>query len=466
MRRCGFTETTQRIERAAEFLDPRIRPRAHGLEHIGVPGILREVFEFIRIVLQVMEKLVIVVVKIAYIFEPLITQSLKGGDTAAHGEVFVIGFRPPPFRLTAFHHRLETVALVSFRNLHAGPIQKGRRKIQVQRRGIRHLSTLFGRHPRITNDQRYPQGILVVRPFAGKATVPHEESVVRRVDDDGVLREAGLFQSLEKPADGVVNAADHAQVGAHVGAIFFIGIPTPEKTLARDGCLQKIRLTIENLRIIQARRCDVIALIQSIHRARPWEMPDARAPVAVLGVTGIKPHVHRERLPLRLVLDELYAVIDDHLGLMPQRTVRLGFVKRIAAHRLIHVKMISRLESARHLGVPFTEESGAIAIGSQEIRIQLPHRLRRGTVRVGRRTKGSSHQPTENRSAAHPTNRLANMRVGKSRALLGQSIQMRRLRQWMPIASERAGGLVIGKKENNVRLRRRLSDRREAQRKG
>ena len=58
------------------------------------------------------------------------------------------------------------------------------------------------------------------------------------------------------------------------------------------------------------------------------------------------------------------------------------------------------------------------------------------------------------------------MRVGKSRALFGQSIQMRGLRQWMPIAPQRAGGLVIGKEEYNVRLRRRLRDRREAQRKG
>ena len=195
-------------------------------------------------------------------------------------------------------------------------------------------------------------------------------------------------------------------------------------------------------------------------------MPDSRPPITVLRVAGIKPHVHGKRLPLRLVLDELYAVIDDHFGLMPQRTVRLAFVKRIAAHWLIHIKMIGRLKSARHLGVPFTEEAGAIAIGTEEIRIQFPHRLRRGTVRLGRRTKGSSNQPTENRRAAHPTNRLTDMRVGKPRTLFGQSIQMRGLRQWMPITPQRAGGLVIGKEEHDIRLRRRLSDRREAQREG
>ena len=305
-----------------------------------------------------------------------------------------------------------------------------------------------------------------MRPLTGKAAVAHEKPVVRRVHNDGVLRQTSLLQCLEKTADRVINAADHPQVSAHVGPIFFIRIPAPEETLARDGGLQEIGLTVENLRIIQARRRDFITFVHAIHRARPRKMPDARPPITVLRVAGIKPHVHGKRLPLRLVLNELNAVIDDHLGLMPQRTVRLAFVKRIAAHWLIHIKMIGRLKSARHLGVPFTEEAGAIAIGTEEIRIQFPHRLRRGTVRLGRRTKGSSNQPTENRRAAHPTNRLTDMRVGKPRALFGQSIQMRGLRQWMPITPQRAGGLVIGKEEHDIRLRRRLSDRREAQREG
>jgi hypothetical protein len=229
-----------------------------------------------------------------------------------------------------------------FRDGYAGPIQKGRGKIEIQRQGVRHLASLFGGHARVADDQRHAERFFEMRPFAGQAAIAHVEAVVGGVDDDRVVRQSGLVQRLHQAADRGVDPADHAQVGAQVRLVF---LPVFHRQKKRSRVMLVWR---------KSGRASKIAgsFSRGAGIATSSYMPSALCgqakcepgpPVAVLGVAGVEPEIQRERLVLRLPPHELDAAIDDQVRLVPQAAVGLLLVKRIAEDVFEFVEVIAGL---------------------------------------------------------------------------------------------------------------------------
>ena len=167
----------------------------------------------------------------------------------------------------------------------------------------------FGKHPpllcfgqsRIVDHERNAQRLLVVSPLAGEAAVAEVVAVVGGVDDDGVVGEALFFQLLHESADHVINSAEHAEVGAHVGLVFLRGIPAPEEALPVDGFLEEVGLGFVNRRIVERREGHLLVLVHPVGDFRPGEVTDAGALVSVFGVGGIEAELQAEGLILRVV---------------------------------------------------------------------------------------------------------------------------------------------------------------------
>ncbi len=224
----------------------------------------------------------------------------------------------------------------------------------------------------------------------------------------------GFFERLHETTDRTVDPADHAVIGAHVGLIFFVGVPSPEITLAVDRRLQKIGLGIKDRRIIQSRRSDLDILVHSIDRSRPREMPDARAAIAVLGVAGVEPHVQGERLVFRLRLHELNPAIDDQFRFVPQAAIGLLLVVRISPDRLELVKVIFSAIALRHLGVPLAKVSGAVTVLAQDVGVQRLDGIGPCLIGIARRAVAAAGQSGEDRRAADPADRMADKGVLES----------------------------------------------------
>ncbi len=173
-------------------------------------GILGEIREFVGIVPEVVEEFVVAVVKIPNILIALIANPFKGRDALSDCKMFVEGFLPPIAWFSMAHDGFQTVALISFGRRDSGPVEKGGRQVEIERDGIGNLSLLRFGDAGVGNDERHAQGLIVVGPFPGEAAIAHVVAVVRRVDDNGVLREAFGIQCLEETTDGTVNAADHS----------------------------------------------------------------------------------------------------------------------------------------------------------------------------------------------------------------------------------------------------------------
>ena len=166
------------------------------------------------------------------------------------------------------------------------------------------------------NDHGYAKRFLVVRPFAGEPAVTQVVAVVGSVDDDGVVGQALCLEGLDEPSDCMVDSAHHAEVGPHIGAIFGLGGPAPEETLAGDRGLEEVGLFLEDIGIVQSGRRDLVLLVHTVDRPRPWKMADAGAAITVLRMAGVEPHVEGKGFVLRLVLDELDPAVHNQLGLV------------------------------------------------------------------------------------------------------------------------------------------------------
>ena len=179
-------------------------------------------------------------------------------------------------------------------------------------------------------------------------------------------------------------------------------------------------------------------------------MTDAGSAVAVLRMARVEPHVECKGLVPGLVLDELDASIDDEIGFVSQRSVWLLLVERIAPDGLELIEVIFPPKSARHLRVPLAEVTRAISRSAQEIGIETLHGLRTSEVAGAGRPITSAGQTGQDGRATDPANGMAHERVGKTCALIRQSINVRRLHEGMSVARERVGRLIIGKEEDDI----------------
>ena len=101
--------------------------------------------------------------------------------------------------------------------------------------------------------------------------------------------------------------------------------------------------------------------------------------------------------------------------------------------------------------MPLAKVAGAVAAITQNIAVQGFDSLRRRSIRVAGCSKASACQSTEDRGATDPANGMADTCIVKSCALSCQCINVGRLYDWVAIASQRAGGLVVSEEKYDVR---------------
>ena len=453
MRSCGDSQgTVHGLKGPAQFGHPLVRPLTKLLERLGMLGGLGEVDQFIGILLEVVEELVVFLVDVANVLVAVGAQTFEGGDAMTHGKVLVKGLLAPVVRLAGGHDGLEAAPLVALRRGDAGPVKKGGRQVEVESGILHHLPAGGLGGAGVVDDHGYAEGFLVVRPFAGEPAVAHMVAVICGVYDDRVVGQALRLESLYEPSDCIVDSAHHAEVGPHVGAVLGFGVPAPEEALAIDRGLEEVGLLIEDIGIVQSGRGNLVLLVHPVDCPGPWKVPDAGTAVTVLRVTGIEPHIKGEGFVLRLVLDELDSAVHDHLGLVAQGTIGLLLVKRVAADLLENVEVVGGLPAPGHLGVPLARESGAITSLAEQVDVELLYDLGAGGVMPARGTIASPREAGQYGGSADPANGLADEGIGEARAFRREAVDVRRLDQGMSVAREGARGLVVGKEEDDVGL--------------
>ena len=181
-------------------------------------------------------------------------------------------------------------------------------------------------------------------------------------------------------------------------------------------------------------------------------MPDTGTAVAVLGMTGIEPHVQGKGLVLGLALEELDPPVHDQVGLVAERTIKLFLVKGIASDLVVNLEVITRLEPFGHLGMPLARKPGPVPGLAENARVEMLDRLGGGEVVLPGGSETPPGQPGQNGRPADPTNGLTDEGVGEARALGSEPVDIGRLGQRMSIATERAGGLIVSKEEDDIGL--------------
>ena len=164
----------------------------------------------------------------------------------------------------------------------------------------------------------------------------------------------------------------------------------------------------------------------------------------------IEPHVQREGLIGRLVLNELDSSVNNDFRLMAKGTISLGFVKWISADRLEFIKVLLSSKPSRHLCMPLAEVTGAVTVLTQQVGIKRFDGFGASQLGRGGRSIGAAGQPRQNRRTTDPANRVADKRIFKSCTTRCQFVQMRRLDDRVAVATQCACGLVVRKKENDV----------------
>ena len=438
------------LERASVFRNAFVGPFPHRLESFGMFGIAGQIDEFVGIVLQIMEELMVVLIDVADVFKIVVPDSFERGNAIPHGEVLVEGFCPPVVRCSVFNKRAEAGSLIAIGDDGVGPVEEGCRQIEIQHGSVADLSLLCLRHAGVCDDEWHVDGLLKVGPFSGEATVTHVVAVVGGVDDDGIVCQPGFFECLHEASDSTVDSTDHAEVGAHVSLVFFVSIPAPEVALTVDGGFEEIGQSVEGRGIVKMRTIHFHVVIHSVDRTRPGEVPDPGAPVFILGVAGVEPHVERERFAFWLLLQKLDSLVDDNLRFMTKRAVGHFLVKGIATDGLEFIEVIRLIVSLGHLGMPLAEVTGAVAFVSKDVRIECLDGISAGEFVISRGAVAATGQSCENRRAAHPADGVADVGIVEPGAAFREPIDVGCLNDGVSVTADGAGGLVVGKEEDDV----------------
>ena len=130
-------------EWTSELGNPLIGSLAHGIQDLSVGGITRQIFKFVRIILEVMEELMVAVVNVANVFVAGVADAFEGWDAASNGKMFVKRFGAPFGRCVAADDRVKAVSLIALGDVDAGPIEEGGGQVQIQGDGVGDLAS-FG----------------------------------------------------------------------------------------------------------------------------------------------------------------------------------------------------------------------------------------------------------------------------------------------------------------------------------
>ena len=109
----------------------------------------------------------------------------------------------------------EAAALHSGGYRQAGHLEQGWRKINIQRQRLHRLTALGWGQARIEDDQRDANALLIHQPLVSHAAFAGEPAVVRREEDDRVVRQPAFGQFGDDSPDFAVDAGDQPVVVTH-----------------------------------------------------------------------------------------------------------------------------------------------------------------------------------------------------------------------------------------------------------
>ena len=416
---------------------------------LSISKIDQLVWIFLQVVKEFLRRLVGPVDEVARVAHVPAPNAFPAGDASRDRQEFAEEVGAPVAHFVATNERGEAATGVRVRGGEPGQFDEGGADIAVQRH-FRENAPLFGfGQARIVNHERHAEGLIIVGPLAGEAAITKVVTVVRGVNDDGVIGEALFFELFDEAANNMVDAADHAKVGPHVGLIFFRRVPAPEEALTIDGFLEEVGLRFVDRRIVERRQGHFLVLIHPVGDLGPGEVTDAGALVTVFGVGGVEADLEAEGLVPGLLLDEVNAPVAENLGLMTRAAV-LHFLEEGAAKKLLsHIPH----QGGRFIGdvdVFLAEVAGAVAGILQhgeegsfaEFRIERP---RLGAVEVTPLVGAG-----EEAGAADPASGGGDKGILKADPFPGEAVDVRCLDDGVARATEGVVALVVCVEKQNI----------------
>lgn len=330
------------LHRWADFGNQGVTAGSKLFQIRGVLCVLCQVLQLVRVVLEIVKEFVWWLVGSTDIIpgvDPVgVAHTLPARDRSGDGEELAEKVGTPVGHRFPFEERHETAAGMAFGNRKSGQVDQGGADVAVQGYLGQNPSAFGFRCAWVVNNQRDAQGLLVVRPFPGKATVPEVVAVVGGVDDDGVVRQSLGLELLNQSPSHVINAADHAEVGTHVGLVFLRCVPAPEKPLSVDRFFQEVRLRFVDRRVFEFGEWHLLVFVHAIGDLGPGEVSDARSLVAIFSMCGVEAELQAEWFVFWLLFEELDPPVPKYLGFMARAAVWLLLEKWVAAELSAHVE--------------------------------------------------------------------------------------------------------------------------------
>ena len=209
-------------------------------------------------------------------------------------------------------------------------------------------------------------------------------SVICRIDDNGIVREAGILERFKEAANRVIDPGDHTVVGSYIGLIFLRSVPAPKEPLTSDAGLKKIWKIIENGGVTQLGWSNVGVSVKLVCGLRPSEMPDARTTIAIFSMTCIKPHIEGKGLVFWLSFQEVDSLVHDEIGFVAKSSIGKLFEEWISPNDFNFIKVCLSIKLARRPNMPFSKITSTVVVFSEQVGIENFKRFSPDTVAVSR----------------------------------------------------------------------------------
>ena len=135
--------------------------------------------------------------------------------------VAVIHRRPPVRGPLPCQEWAEAPALRGGGNSHAGVVEQGRRKVDVQDNVV--VDAPRRNFSRPANEQRHPERLLVHEPLVVEAVLAEEAALVGGVDHDRLAGQSCSVEVIEQSADVVIHRGNAAEVGLDESLVLHLG---------------------------------------------------------------------------------------------------------------------------------------------------------------------------------------------------------------------------------------------------
>jgi hypothetical protein len=112
--------------------------------------------------------------------------------------------------------------------------------------------------------------------------------------------------------------------------------------------------------------------------------------------------------------------------------------------------MVSRLKTFWHFGMPFSEVAGAVACSAKKVGVKFLGDFGSGGIGISRGAKAASVKACQDCLSADPADRVADKAILETRSLGCEPVNVRSLNNGIPVATNRAGRLIVGKEKDYV----------------